>query len=138
MSTYKAIGREIRSTIASVVRRTSGLSVIIGEKFPLESFPIALVIPGPDDITPDSNDSDQHMMMYLVVVVDETEDASEGLESTIDLAADIYDALTVDHTLNGVCDEVFLQRFDPRYLVGTTYYRHWVLIQMACRKQIGR
>jgi len=136
--TYRSISQEIRSTIASVVSAVGGFSVIIGEKYPLETFPIALVIPGPDIITPDSNDSDQHMMTYFVAVVDETEDASEGLESTIDIAADIYDALTVDHTLNGVCDEVFIQRFDPQYLVGTTYFRHWVLIQMACRKQMQR
>ena len=137
--TYKAVNRLMRSTIASVVKAVTGVeSVIIGEKWPVDYFPMALVIPGPIDINPDSNESDLHLFTYFVAVVDETGNVSTGLQSTIDVAADIYDALTVDHTLNGVCDDLFVNRIDPRYYVEQTYERHWVLIQMRLQKQIGR
>ena len=139
MSTYKEIRRNIRSTLESVVERTTAIkSTVIGEKYPPDYFPFAQVIPGPDTISPDSSNSDQHMMQYWITVVDEEENVITGLESTIDLAADVYEDLAATHSLNGVVDELFIDRFDPRYVIGENYTLHWVLIQLTCRKQIGR
>ena len=131
--TVSAVMSYVESSIEAIVPST-----FFGPKESPDAWPFCTIIPGQDNISPDSNESDQHMIDFQLVAGIENEDLQAGIQSIIELAGDIYDDLFHDHTFEGLADEVYPRRVDPRFGEGDTYTRHLVSLQFTVRKQLDR
>lgn len=136
----KETHENIRAALKEMIETHDALAevkeVTYGRKAGLRNFrtPSVWILPTPHAPTQMQGNTQQHDITFNLVVLVRAKDPEEGYEKAQDLTLQLYDALEEDRTLNGTCDDVVPQRFDPAFSGGEDNPQlYWGAVEFAFR-----
>jgi len=108
---YKAVFDQVASAIETV----SGINqVVIGERFRIQSLPLAIVNPRETRIVQaEIGDLLQNMIEFDVFLIVRETEPDDWFTDVLDPLGDVLDAILADRTLNGTVKDVIPTLFSP-------------------------
>jgi len=137
----KEVHNDILGAIKTAVETITDIkSVTIGELTTLspEKFPACYIIPDKDEEEDENVAEILHKFRTKIILIGRSpaQEPTTGMQTIIDLSADVHDKLKEDRTLGGKCEILFMRGRDFDYALGKDFHLFWSIITVEPWKAI--